>query len=412
MFSVLRRSVVYEWRDGEAYLRIRLPVYGEILLPSFLESLLHDRSLRRLQYVRQLSAVYLHLPGAQGSRLEHCLGVAYLAHVFLSRSDVMNTIRGALLSILKKHGVQVSDQEAARLVECIIKVLVILSLIHDVFHPLWSHAVEDYVFESIKKVLDPPLRDKFRRKHVDKVLLFIALADHPAAEYIRREVKYLREFNLLIKRYLSQSLKFDREELALFNLAVAALLLDDPKDPRDMEIVDCIVRNFGQNDSRMLLQEIFSLILYPLVKLLLDDIILDFDRLDYVNRDSLHVYGINQRIPWKEIINNIRLDISTDNKIIATIDSHIKPLIYEFFYARLDNYVRIYKSVRTIAYEEALLHIVYAVMSVKRWFSGTGGDGEGEPSYTKLLDLFFSTDEALRLEVYTVVKKLKKERGN
>lgn len=61
VFSVLRRSVVYEWRDGEAYLRIRLPVYGEILLPSFLESLLHDRSLRRLQYVRQLSAVYLHL---------------------------------------------------------------------------------------------------------------------------------------------------------------------------------------------------------------------------------------------------------------------------------------------------------------------------------------------------------------
>ncbi len=394
-------------------------MYGDVELPAIVEPLIRDKTLRRLQYIRQLSAVFLHLPGAQGTRLEHCLGVVHLLHHFISRQDIVDKLRGSIRDLLRRHEAVVEllrevygdEQGSERLVNRLadkllrgfLAVLTILALVHDVFHPPWSHALEQYALSEIKGVL---LKEDLCRTHLDKLLLLFSTVNEDSITGLLGDLLPLREFRMLITRSLD-SMGFTRLERALLDLAVLCLI------PGDLVQDDDIVRRLARrhfsayledyqalDKLALFLKDFTKLILYPFVKLAIDDSVLDFDRLDYTNRDSLHVYGSSQRIDWRDIVENIDMFVDRSGSIRFRIPQHLKPLIYEYFYARLDNYVRIYRSPETVGYEELLTHIVYVSSILIREFSK-------DVSSTSVLSMFFLTDEALRIFIQNLIDYLK-----
>lgn len=96
---------------------VRDPVWGDILLPDFMRSLLDTREMQRLRRVRQLGLAYLVYPGAQHSRFEHSLG----------------TVHAAML-ILTAVG-RAEDPWA--------DAVLIAALLHDIAHAPFGHTFED-----------------------------------------------------------------------------------------------------------------------------------------------------------------------------------------------------------------------------------------------------------------------------
>ncbi len=96
---------------------VRDPVWGDILLPDSVRSLLDTREMQRLRRVRQLGLAYLVYPGAQHSRFEHSLGTAHVA--------------GLVLAAIGRA----ADPWA--------EPVVIAALLHDIAHAPFGHTFED-----------------------------------------------------------------------------------------------------------------------------------------------------------------------------------------------------------------------------------------------------------------------------
>lgn len=83
-------------------------------------SILESPEVQRMSNVRQLGLNYLVFPGANHTRLEHSLGVSHIAGVLGNNLN---------LDIYE------------------INLLKISGLLHDIGHPPFSHALEDYIYE-------------------------------------------------------------------------------------------------------------------------------------------------------------------------------------------------------------------------------------------------------------------------
>ncbi len=148
---------------------IKDPVHGQIRLSRLQEALIQTVEVQRLSFIRQLGMSFHVYPGAHCSRLNHSLGVSYLARIL---AEVL--IRGDAdldLDPLERER-QVRTVEAA-------------GLLHDVGHTPWSHTLEPlYIqrfgedhMELVKRVLlgetalDLPgagtIPDILRAHHVD-----------------------------------------------------------------------------------------------------------------------------------------------------------------------------------------------------------------------------------------------------
>jgi uncharacterized protein len=104
------------WRDGMADLKtITDTVHGTIRLEPLTLELLETLELQRLNSIRQLGLTYLVFPGANHSRVEHCLGVGHVA--------------GEMARALS-----LSDDER--------KLVQAAGLLHDVGHGPFSHTLE------------------------------------------------------------------------------------------------------------------------------------------------------------------------------------------------------------------------------------------------------------------------------
>ncbi len=96
---------------------VRDPVWGDIVLPDALKSLLDAPEMQRLRRVRQLGLAYLVYPGAQHSRFEHSLGTAHAAGLILSAID------------------RLQDPWAGP--------VLVAALLHDIAHAPFGHTFED-----------------------------------------------------------------------------------------------------------------------------------------------------------------------------------------------------------------------------------------------------------------------------
>ena len=97
---------------------IRDPIHGNIELTNAEQALIKTKVFQRLQYIKQLSMIYLVYPGAMHSRFEHSLGTMHLAN----KAGIGLGIKGEELAGLR-----------------------IAALLHDVGHPAFSHLAEIFL---------------------------------------------------------------------------------------------------------------------------------------------------------------------------------------------------------------------------------------------------------------------------
>lgn len=392
-----------------SYVSYVVPIYGEIELPRFLKSLIDSKILRRLQFIRQLSAVWVKHFGAQGTRLEHCLGVAYLTWHFLNRSDVKSVITEAVKDLINKFSVSdllrkyISTEDTQDLIDVIvdkiINQLTILALIHDVFHTMWGHALEYYINDLLTQFKEA-LQLGNSYVHVDKLFLFLVVLDPKIIDITEHisisELKPVREFRYELFRSLNLT-KFERIILILGT----SYLVSESKDLQK-ELLEKLLSRFKLTDSEK--ERLFNFflalsehVIRPLVKFSLNDKILDLDRLDYVNRDAFHAFGYI-KVPWKDILRNISIKYS-DKGLKFTIPDSLKPLIYEYYYSRLDNYVRLYENPDIIGLKELIVHMTFAI---------TQYELRTVMTIDELLQLFFGTDESFILECQDKIEEMLK----
>ncbi len=102
---------------------VRDPVHGDIELSEEEVELLDTPEMQRLRGIRQLGAAHLVYPGAQHSRLEHCLGACWMARCILRRIEPRE--RGAELPEVERRAALMA------------------ALVHDVTHIPFGHTFED-----------------------------------------------------------------------------------------------------------------------------------------------------------------------------------------------------------------------------------------------------------------------------
>ncbi|CAD7941123.1 unnamed protein product [Amoebophrya sp. A120] len=123
------------------------PVYANVKLPSLLTPVLDHPIFQKLREVKQLGYADKVFPSATHTRFAHSLGVAHLARAVLERVDQQlqqpdSVARGPVhREFVAKH--VYSDKDRI----CVL----IAALCHDIGHPAFSHAFEEFMHENGKE---------------------------------------------------------------------------------------------------------------------------------------------------------------------------------------------------------------------------------------------------------------------
>lgn len=140
----------------DSAMMIKDPVHGQIRLSPLQEDLIQTVELQRLSFIRQLGMTFHVYPGAHCSRLNHSLGVSFLART--------------LAEVLIRSNRDLNLDEATR--ERYVRTAEAAGLLHDVGHTPWSHTLE------------PLYLKKFGEDHmvlIKRVLLGETVLDLPEA---------------------------------------------------------------------------------------------------------------------------------------------------------------------------------------------------------------------------------------
>ena len=105
-------------------------IYGHVNLPDELNQIIDTIPFQRLRYIKQLGLVHYLYPGANHTRFEHSLGVAYLCF------NLMTKLK------LKQPELNITDRD--------ILLISIAGLIHDIGHACFSHFFDDKLMENSK----------------------------------------------------------------------------------------------------------------------------------------------------------------------------------------------------------------------------------------------------------------------
>ncbi|QEE14774.1 HD domain-containing protein [Promethearchaeum syntrophicum] len=111
-------------------IKINDPIHGFMVLPDFITEIVDSREIQRLMRIRQLSGASHVYPGANHTRFEHSLGVAYLA------KRLSENLRDL-------QGVDISDDD--------INDCVVAALCHDIGHGPFSHNFESLLIKHNNK---------------------------------------------------------------------------------------------------------------------------------------------------------------------------------------------------------------------------------------------------------------------
>ena len=111
-------------------IKINDPIHGFMVLPNFITNIVDSREVQRLMRIRQLSGAAHVYPGANHTRFEHSLGVAYLA------KKLTENLRDL-------QGVDLSNED--------INDCVVAALCHDIGHGPFSHNFESLLIKHNNK---------------------------------------------------------------------------------------------------------------------------------------------------------------------------------------------------------------------------------------------------------------------
>lgn len=103
-------------------------IYGHVTLPDELTHIIDTVPFQRLRYIKQLGLVHYLYPGAQHTRFEHSLGVAYLCYNLMTKLQ------------LKQPELNITNRD--------VLLISIAGLIHDIGHACFSHFFDDKLMEN------------------------------------------------------------------------------------------------------------------------------------------------------------------------------------------------------------------------------------------------------------------------
>lgn len=104
------------------------PIHPGLHLPSSVMRFIDTPYFQRLRYLKQLGCTYFVYPGAQHTRLEHSMGVAYMAFQWASR-------------VLNNYGNE-ADVEPRD-----VHLLMLAGALHDIGHGPFSHMFEQHLHD-------------------------------------------------------------------------------------------------------------------------------------------------------------------------------------------------------------------------------------------------------------------------
>jgi HD superfamily phosphohydrolase len=119
-------------------------IYGHISLPDELKSIIDTVPFQRLRYIKQLGMVHYLYPGANHTRFEHSIGVAYLCYSLIKKIQ------------LKQPELEITDRD--------ILLVSIAGLIHDIGHACFSHFFDDKLMEN-ENIIPPKHKNEYLKIH-------------------------------------------------------------------------------------------------------------------------------------------------------------------------------------------------------------------------------------------------------
>jgi HD superfamily phosphohydrolase len=188
-------EVLREARDSQEYKQLILPqvemvvldpLYGSIRIPPDIQTIIDTEKFQRMRGLRQLGLTHMVYPGATHTRFAHSIGTWHLSRLLLENLYIKN---------------QTVDSHVARL-------FLYATLLHDVGHYPFSHAIEDafsrrgkrgYTHEKrTRDMLSDttrngffyPIRQKLNLTKTDtKIIAYITVDDVSADEKLKKLCK-------------------------------------------------------------------------------------------------------------------------------------------------------------------------------------------------------------------------------
>lgn len=271
-------------------IRIRDQVHGDIVLPPKFVDIIDSIEFQRLRYVKQLATAQYTFPGATHTRFAHSIGTFYVMQQILSHFDSYFALLGQPNFI---------DQNEKDL-------LLAASLLHDLGHTPFSHALED-AMPNAKKI-----------PH-----------EQWTVDIIMNEKGQL---NSVLKKHFGNEAPRKIANLIL-------LQHDDQKGP----IFPASAIN---------IENIFHSLISSQ---------LDADRLDYIRRDSLATgfsYGL---IDIDRLISGLRIGILNDGEAVVCVAEENLSDVERYLYARYQMYRNVYLKPFKVLTEELLRKIIRIV---------------------------------------------------
>jgi HD superfamily phosphohydrolase len=339
------------------------PVHGSIGISALERQIIGSAPFQRLRNIKQLGNVHLLFPGAVHTRFSHSIGVMYMAFRLWE-----SLIRGRLA--------ESTDAEfhaaAAKIMECVR----LAGLLHDVGHGPLSHH-----FEECLKVRSKSGKDfeRIRYRDWDGELMVNPRWIDPAHRDELLDAKLEHEhFSAGVIAHLGAKFGFDAQ-------GVCSLLFDEITASESLTVaMTTIARAYGTRGA-------FAPSLKRCLKSLLSGEI-DADRLDYLQRDSLHCGTRVAAIDTGHLFSSISLAFHDENFYVE-IARNAVPVVESVLISRKQMFNQVYYHRLNGSFDMLLGHVVDCLLD------------EGKVAVPRTLDAFLAmTDATLESQVKAFVR--------
>lgn len=300
--------------------RIRDNVYGDILIPRKFLPIIDSYEFQRLRNIKQLATAQYAFPGASHTRFAHSIGTFYVMQRIISHFD-------HYFQALGLPTIPVREQE----------LLLAASLLHDLGHTPFSHALED-TMQNARKV-------PHERWTVDIIQDKTAASPDKTAASTRK----------------TSSSPDEDTDSPDKNAPLSKILENIFGSTGPKEIADLIGLQHGDPTTPF----------FPAAEIKLENIFhslissqLDADRLDYIRRDSMEVgvtYGV---IDLDRLIGGFRIGILNDGKAAVCVAEENLSDVEGYLYARYQMYRNVYLNPFKMFTEELLRKIIRCVYTL------------------------------------------------
>ncbi|XP_014890782.1 deoxynucleoside triphosphate triphosphohydrolase SAMHD1-like [Poecilia latipinna] len=271
------------------------PIHGSVELPPLLVKIIDTPQFQRLRNIKQLGGNSYVYPGANHTRFEHSIGVAYLA--------------GELVKALRER------QPELKITERDVLCVQIAGLCHDLGHGPFSHLYDGMFIPQMQ----PDVKQKWKHETASVEMFDHMVKENKLDEEMKKDQEFNKELNSpdisddMLKEKIKKDLKFI-------------------KDLINPEISDEEKKAFtGRGEDKSFL--------YDIVANKRNGI--DVDKWDYFARDC-HYLGMKNSFDYRRLILSARVCEWKGRNEICFRDKELFNL-YDMFYTRFSLHRRAYQ---------------------------------------------------------------------